>query len=73
MAVSFISGVAFALIGYFAYTICLVVYRLYLHPLAKFPGPRAAAATRWPEFYYEVIQKGQFSKVIDQYHEIYGK
>ncbi len=59
-------------LAWLSYAVCLVINRLYFHPLAKFPGPRLAAATRWHEFYYEVIQKGQFSKVIDQYHEKYG-
>lgn len=55
------------------YVFFLTVYRLYLHPLASYPGPKTAAVSRWPEFYYDVVQKGQFCKVIDQYHEKYGR
>jgi hypothetical protein len=29
------------------YNFGLIIYRLYLCPVAKFPGPRLAAATYW--------------------------
>ncbi|KAF2107670.1 cytochrome P450 [Lophiotrema nucula] len=54
------------------YVRSLVVYRLYLHPLAKFPGPRLAAITSWYEAYYEIVLKGQYSRKISELHDIYG-
>jgi hypothetical protein len=55
------------------YTLGLVLYRLYLHPLAKFPGPRFAAVTTFYEAYFEIVLKGQYSKQISKLHDQYGK
>lgn len=54
------------------YLFGLVIYRLYFHPLAKFPGPKYAAISRWHEFYYEVVKQGQFSFKIEELHKQYG-
>ena len=54
------------------YLIGLIVYRLYFHPLAKFPGPKLAALTFWYEYYYDVHQKGRFTWQIKALHEQYG-
>ncbi|ROV92490.1 hypothetical protein VSDG_06728 [Cytospora chrysosperma] len=52
----------------------LVLYRLYLHPLASFPGPRLAAATHLYEAYYELVHKGGclYTAKIRQLHDEYG-
>ncbi|KAL8941814.1 MAG: hypothetical protein Q9216_002014, partial [Gyalolechia sp. 2 TL-2023] len=50
----------------------LVLYRLFLHPLARFPGPRLAAATGWYETYHDCLCAGRFSKHIDDMHKQYG-
>lgn len=50
----------------------LVLYRLYLGPLANFPGPKLAAATLWYEFYYDVIKHGQYTFKIKELHRKYG-
>lgn len=55
------------------YGLGLVVYRLYLHPLAKFPGPKIAAVTSFYEGYYEIVLKGQYSKQISKLHDEYGE
>jgi hypothetical protein len=55
------------------YALGLVVYRLYLHPLAKFPGPKIAAVTSFYEGYFEIVLKGQYSKQIAKLHDEYGE
>lgn len=51
---------------------CTVIYRLYISPLSKFPGPKIAAATHLYESYYDFWKKGQYYKVIQRMHEVYG-
>ncbi|KAL4935888.1 hypothetical protein BDV06DRAFT_217086 [Aspergillus oleicola] len=54
------------------YSTALVIYRLYLHPLAQFPGPKIAAATGWYEFYHDVIRGGMYVHEVKKMHEEYG-
>lgn len=54
------------------YRIGLVIYRLYFHPLAKFPGPKLNAASGIP-FYYSDKLKGDFYLKVQGLHEKYGK
>lgn len=55
------------------YTVGLVVYRLTLHPLARFPGPKWTAITRYYEAYYDLVQNGQYTMKIAELHKIYGE
>ncbi|EGX94785.1 cytochrome P450, putative [Cordyceps militaris CM01] len=54
------------------YGLLLVVYRLFLHPLSGFPGPKLAAATLWYEFYYDAILRGRYTFEIEHMHRQYG-
>jgi Cytochrome P450 len=58
--------------GWISYLFVLAIYRLYFHPLAKFPGPRMAALTSGYEFYYDAIKGGRYYKKIEKLHEKYG-
>lgn len=68
---SFVALGAIALL----YGSLLVVYRLTLHPLKHFPGPKLAAATKWYEFYFDVLkgQGGLYAWEMRRMHEKYGK
>jgi hypothetical protein len=55
------------------YLAALAVYRLYLGPIAKFPGPKLAALSRWYEFYFDCVLPGQFEFHIQDLHKRYGE
>lgn len=61
-----------ALVIIAGYLIYLVVARLLLSPLARFPGPKLAALSNWYEFYYDVLQQGHFTTHIQKLHDEYG-
>jgi cytochrome P450 len=56
----------------FVYTTYTLYYRLYRSPIAKFPGPKLAAATFWYEFYYDIVLGGKYIWKIRDLHKQYG-
>ena len=57
--------------------LCVIqaLYRLYLHPLAKFPGPKFAAITEFWELYQDFFRKesGYLFLELDKLHGKYGR
>lgn len=62
-----------AALAFLLYVVLLYTYRLTLHPLARFPGPKIAAVTLWYEFYHDFFAPGgQYIWVIRNMHDKYG-
>ncbi|KAK1997960.1 putative cytochrome P450 [Colletotrichum falcatum] len=63
-----------ALVLLLGYVTGVGIYRLYLSPIAKFPGPKLAALTGLYEAYFDLIPKGggQFPFAIQRMHDKYG-
>jgi hypothetical protein len=60
--------------GWLAFKLLEALYNVSpLHPLSHIPGPKLAAATYWPEFYYDVVLYGRYTWQIKKWHETYGK
>jgi hypothetical protein len=57
------------------YTISAAIYRLYFHPLAKYPGPRLASLSYLYETYYTYSpwHKGKYPFKTQELHLKYGK
>lgn len=72
MAIPISSSFYLALGAWLIYLGALGVYRLYFHPLAKFPGPKLAALTRWYECYHDLYHRGMFIWKVQEMHERYG-
>ncbi|KAJ5650559.1 cytochrome P450 [Penicillium longicatenatum] len=66
---SYLYGVILITLTYF---VCLISYRIFLSPLAKFPGPTLAAASGWYEAYFQLVKQGRFTWQIEYLHQKYG-
>ncbi|KXN83789.1 Trichodiene oxygenase [Leucoagaricus sp. SymC.cos] len=53
-------------------TAAMAIYRLYFHPLAKFPGPPLAAVTHYYAAYVDLWKDGQMIPHLEELHKIYG-
>lgn len=60
------------LLAWGIYCAGLVIYRLYFHPLARFPGSKLAAATGWYEFYFQYWLEGQYIFETERMVKKYG-
>lgn len=61
------------ILGFVTYRIGLIIYRLYFHPLAHFPGPKLAAATTLYRAYWQVWQDGEHVAQFTRLHDQYGR
>ncbi|RHZ67349.1 cytochrome P450 [Aspergillus thermomutatus] len=66
------SSLLLTLVGTVFYFLVQSIYRLFFHPLSKYPGPKLTAITFLYEFYYDVIKGGKFLFQIEKMHERYG-
>lgn len=55
-----------------AYCLVTLIYRLYIHPLSRFPGPRLAAVTGLYEIYFSAWGASSFDNEIAKMHQHYG-
>ena len=51
----------------------IAIYRLFIHPLAAFPGPKLAAITVLYEAYYDIWKGGKYIFKLNELHRKYGK
>jgi len=52
--------------------VVVAVYRRYLHPLARVPGPFLAAVTSLYPYYFNGVKDGLFYLEIERLHDVYG-
>jgi len=70
---SVLKSVAYLAAVWVVYRIGIALYNISpYHPLARFPGPKIAAASYLYEAYYDWWRVGRYGKVIARMHETYG-
>jgi len=65
-------GILITTSGLLIYNLLCVVYNLFFHPLARFPGPRGAACTKWWLAYMELGRGISLATLREELHEKYG-
>src|SRR6478609_4483391 len=59
-------------VSFFPMVLCIIIYRRYLHPLAKVPGPFLWSISGLPILYYQGIKEGNLVYELPRLHDIYG-
>jgi cytochrome P450 len=68
-----LTGIGWLVALWITYRIAIAIYNISpFHPLARFPGPKIAAASYLYEAYYDWWLVGRYGKVIARMHEQYG-
>ncbi|KAI0841081.1 cytochrome P450 [Hypoxylon sp. FL0890] len=63
----------FLLCGWIVYQLLRAAWNISpFHPLHHIPGPKLAAATYLPEFWYDLVLFGRYTHEIKKMHEVYG-
>ena len=65
-------GAAVIVFALLFYGLLRLVYNISFHPLARFPGPRGAACTRWWLAYMELGRGISLSDLRVELHRKYG-
>lgn len=71
-SVTYTDMITFSILLGVLYAVSLAVIRLWLSPIAGFPGPKLAAVTFWYEFYYDWVLTGKYYQRIKEIHDEYG-
>ncbi|ORX95133.1 cytochrome P450 [Clohesyomyces aquaticus] len=66
-----VQSIAYTFLAFIAFIVFRTIYRLYFHPLARFPGPKFAAATTLYNAYYDILDSGLIKRLPDM-HKKYG-
>jgi hypothetical protein len=61
-----------SIVGLAVWLATIAAYRVFFHPLSKFPGPKLATLTTWYEAYYDVGRQGRYIFEVEKMHKIYG-
>ena len=69
---SYLSVSVILILGALVYQSLRIVYRLTLHPLAKFPGPKLAAITDLYPMFYDLPMHSSYLKKLPELHDQYG-
>ena len=66
------SMLAILAVAFSAFLLAKYIYRLALHPLAQFPGPKLAATTNLYGAFFDLSPTRSYIKEMPALHEKYG-
>jgi hypothetical protein len=59
-------------LGWLGSGVFRLIYNVFFHPLAAYPGPLGAKATTWWQTYIEVFKQESMTDVLFKLHKQFG-